>query len=103
MNCPRCHHSLSTDGTGDCRQCSQKLNPVQPVISDRMISDYHRSPIKRGVRQGLLIIVFSFLLAALIQVFTKDLRLPEYSGDIVAVIGLILGFVRSLQIVAFSK
>jgi uncharacterized membrane protein YvbJ len=100
MNCPRCHHHVTAGDNGACKQCGRELNGKVPLNSNAAIGDYNRSPIKRGVRQGLLIIVFVFLLAALINVFTTDFHLPKYAGDVIAVLGLLAGIGRIIFAIA---
>ena len=98
MNCPRCHQAVNAGEKYVCEHCGFEVDRAPLPINN-----YHHSPIKRGVRQGLLIIVFVFLLAAVIQTLTSTLQLPRYSGDIVAVLGLIAGIFRMIQTAVFSK
>jgi uncharacterized membrane protein YvbJ len=103
MNCPRCHHPVKADDNGACTQCGFELNGQVPPAPEAAIGNYNRSPIKRGVRQGLLIIVFVFLLAAFINVFANDFQLPKYTGDVIAVIGLLAGIGRIIFAIAVRK
>lgn len=93
MDCPRCHHPISSTGRAACEKCDFAFTRT----------NYNQSPIKRGVRQGLLIIVAFFLLAALVETLAKTLHLPKHLGDLIAVLGVVAGVARGLQIAVLRK
>lgn len=111
MHCPQCGQQQAPGEVRFCSRCGFPLGGVSELIAHGgMIPNYvpeetekKVSPRRRGVQQGVTLIMLGIILTSLFGVFSSYLNTPELFAAVAAIIGFVGGFLRLIYALIFEE
>lgn len=70
MHCPRCGHQQSSDEIRFCTKCGLAMNDVKEILNPEKREKKAKTTgtVSRGIRQGLGLMLFGFVLVAILAI-----------------------------------
>jgi hypothetical protein len=106
MYCPKCSQPQVSEDLHFCSRCGFPLDGLRMLIANEGViaaAAHDRqgtgTRIRRGVRQGVLLTTFGFMITAILSVLTKELNLPHFIAPLVAIVSFFVGAFWVLQAV----
>ena len=105
MHCPRCGEQQSSNEIRFCRKCGLAMDDVKEILAPEGFAAKKpkKSTTGSAVRQGLGLVLFGFVLVALLAIL-RDLNLvPQVFVKIAALVFCVGGAIRMAYPYAFGK
>lgn len=96
MDCPRCCHPQASDNLRFCTRCGFELNDVKEslVPDSREIKRKKKGKIVKGVKQGVAMMLFGFVLVSVLAILRDMGFVPQVFIKIATLIFCVGGTVR---------
>lgn len=110
MHCPQCGQQQVPGEVRFCSRCGFPLGGVTELIAHGGVlpkfepeSEQTISPRRKGVKQGVTLIMLGIVLTSLFGAFNTFLNTPELLTVMAAIIGFVGGFLRILYALMFEE
>ncbi|MBV9956900.1 MAG: zinc ribbon domain-containing protein [Acidobacteria bacterium] len=110
MHCPQCGQQQVPGEVRFCSRCGFPLGTVNALVANGGVlpkqsspGDEQLSPRRRGVKQGVTLIMLGIVLTSLFGAFNSYLHTPELFTVISAIIGFVGGPLRILYALIFEE
>jgi hypothetical protein len=110
MHCPQCGQQQVPGEVRFCSRCGFPLGGVSELIAHggvvpkyEPVAEHEISPRRKGVRQGVTLIMLGIVLTSLFGAFNSYLHTPELFAVMAAIIGFVGGPLRVLYALIFEE
>jgi hypothetical protein len=97
MHCPRCGHEQTSDTIRFCTKCGLALGGVKEILVPELrdaVTEKKKNKIGKGVRQGLGMMLFGFVLITVLAILRDMNIVPQVFVKIAALIFCVGGAIR---------
>ena len=110
MHCPQCGQQQTPGEVRFCSRCGFPLGGVTELIANRGVlpsydpgGEQEPSPRRKGVKQGVMILMVGMIVSILFAILNSNLGTPEFLAEVSAAITFIGGPMRILYAVFFFE